>query len=108
MQQPYDTPMNFSPTAIKGRIDALKVQMISHQQSLQTCERDISTYKSHIQTEEREKEVHRFHLHQIERELGELKNTLDNESNKPAVAEAAMYHGGADGLEIMDDPARQR
>ena len=82
--------------------------MISHQQSLQTCERDISSYKRHIQTEERDKEVHQFHLHQIKKELCDLKNTLDIESNKPTVPEAAMYHGGAGGLELMEDPARQR
>lgn len=107
MQQPCDTPMNFSPTAIEGRIAALKVQIISHQQSIQACDRDISSYKKHIQNEENNKELHQFHLHQIEKEFDELKNNLDIESKKPTVPEAAIYHGGADGLELMDDPVRQ-
>jgi hypothetical protein len=107
--------MSFPQAVIKWRINALKIQIINHEQEIKACDLSISRCKHDLQCNESQKEVHQFSLEQIAKELHEL-TALDTENEKgktdvpesklQIVQEATMYTGGVNSLEIMDDPGK--
>lgn len=104
--------MSIPQSIIKWRINALKIQIISHEQEIKACDQNISRCKHDLQCNESQKELHQFSLKQIARELDEL-TALDTENEKDktgvsehnlnTVQEATMYNAGVDSLEIMDE-----
>jgi predicted nucleic acid-binding Zn-ribbon protein len=105
--------MSIPQALIKWRINALKIQIISHQQEIKACDLSISRCKHDLQIDETKKAAHQFSLKQIAKELDaltalEIENekakTSVSEPNLNTVQEATMYTGGVDSLEIMDDP----
>lgn len=104
--------MNVPVSILNKRINTLKIQLVAHQQEVKQCENHITGYKNYIVTEEKHLEDLRFSIHQVEKELNELsalviENTKDTPvSEKNVCQEAALYHGGVDGLELMEDPGK--